>query len=128
MLVPYNLPTCRDLSNAAIYGSNAPDHMNKPETDSDDEVEIIVPETDNDRREALLRSNKNGDLEQLKSGSLWESFENDFIFDEQQKHSLQVANSFCSSDDASGSTSNKPSKAEGKRKVLDFEDDDDDIG
>ncbi|KAH0585113.1 hypothetical protein H2248_008374 [Termitomyces sp. 'cryptogamus'] len=94
--------------------SSAPDHVSETETDSDhEEVEIV--ETNNDRREALLTSNENEDLEQLKSGSLWESFENDFVF-EPQIHSAQVSSSVCGFDIASGST-NRPLKAECKRKM-----------
>ncbi|KAG5350886.1 hypothetical protein C0989_008920 [Termitomyces sp. Mn162] len=100
--------------------SSAPDHVSETETDSDhEEVEIV--ETNNDRREALLTSNENEDLEQLKSGSLWESFENDFVF-EPQIHSAQVSSSVCGFDIASGST-NRPLKAECKRKMPVSDDD-----
>ncbi|KAG6879883.1 hypothetical protein C0992_010236 [Termitomyces sp. T32_za158] len=106
-----------------VNSSNAPDRTGEPATDSDhDEVRIVASETDDDRREVLLRSNKDEDLKQLKSGSLWESFEfeSDFVFDEPQK----IKGSVCGLDVASCSTSSMPSKAEGKRKALDSEEDD----
>ncbi|KAG6885664.1 hypothetical protein C0993_011428 [Termitomyces sp. T159_Od127] len=106
----------------SLSSSNTTDHISEQESDSDhEEVEIVSPETDNDRREALLRTNKNEDLEQLKSGNLWESFVHDFVFDEPQKHSLQVTSSVCGLGVASGSTASISSKVKGKRKEPDSE-------
>ncbi|KAG6873952.1 hypothetical protein C0995_008991 [Termitomyces sp. Mi166 len=101
-----------------IFSSNASDRVGESETDSDKEVENVAAETDNDRREALLTSHRKEDLEQLKSGSLWESFEKDFVFDESQKHSTQMASSVCGLPVASSSTSRTLLKAKGKRKAV----------
>ena len=40
---------------------------------------MLIHETDSDRRQTLLRSEQNEDLQGLKSGTLWDFFQRDFI-------------------------------------------------
>ncbi|KAG6820942.1 hypothetical protein H0H93_009178 [Arthromyces matolae] len=89
------------------------------ESESDDDgLEDVVLETDQDRRETLLASDRKEDLEQLKSGCLWGSFEDDFDFNGTQKTTVPPAD-MC---DPTGKRQINL-KAEGKRKHEGLEND-----
>ncbi|KAG5650402.1 hypothetical protein H0H81_012368 [Sphagnurus paluster] len=58
--------------------------QSKSECGSDEEAEDNIPETDSDRRTTLMKSGINEDLDGLKSGTLWQHFEEDFNFNTSQ--------------------------------------------
>lgn len=49
------------------------------ETDSDGDEETLIYETDSERRQTLLSSEQNNDLQALKSGTLWDFLQKDVV-------------------------------------------------
>lgn len=84
-------------------------------SDSDEEKEIPIHETDSDRRQTLLSSEQSDDLQGLKSGILWNFFRQDFISGGQDASHVNE-----SPDDHdtgySGTSASGPSTSKGKRK------------
>jgi hypothetical protein len=100
-------PLLASTSNVASEGES--------ESDSDEEVEIPIHETDSDRRETLLSSEQNDDLQGLKSGTLWDFFQQDFITGRQgASHVNEVLDDHDTR--YSGNSTSGPSTTKGKRK------------
>ncbi|KAG5644381.1 hypothetical protein DXG03_008609 [Asterophora parasitica] len=103
------------------------------ETESDDEeIEKAAPETDNDRRQTLLTSESNDDLDDLKSSTLWEYFEKDLKFSSSKPgQSSRQPDAGCDLPSGSSSTHAagraSPSARNGKRKANDSGSDADDV-
>lgn len=74
----------------------------------------IITETDADRKQTLLATEKDEDLKNLHSGTSWKDFENDFIFTGRGRTNVVVI----SSDEESGPFS---ATMKGKRKADAFE-------
>ncbi|KAF8071982.1 WLM domain-containing protein [Lyophyllum atratum] len=111
----------------ASSSSSPPTNIDSETEDEVDEVEDAIPETDSDRRKTLLASELNDDLDELKSGILWESFENDFEFSGSQGQSSRDSDLGCDLPSGSGSTDTiGASTRKGKRKKYTSDDDDDD--
>ncbi|KAG6908328.1 hypothetical protein DXG01_005239 [Tephrocybe rancida] len=116
-------------SQAKTSSRTAPRHSDESETGSDDEEGVdVVPETDTDRREALLSSDKKEDWDVLKSGSLWEHFEKDFDFGGSQGRSPPEGDRARDSFVAPGTTNRALPVAKGKRKAHADSSEDDEVG
>ncbi|RDB25998.1 DNA-dependent metalloprotease WSS1 [Hypsizygus marmoreus] len=90
------------------------------ETESDDEdIVEIIPETDSDRRKTLLSSETNEYLPDLKSGSLWESFERDFDFNASRGEATHEDTSQgCDLPSQAGTTGTNPQAHNGKQNAT----------
>ncbi|GLB40459.1 putative WLM domain containing protein [Lyophyllum shimeji] len=99
------------------------------ETDSDvEEVEEAMPESDADRRKALLASEQNEGLDELKSGNLWGYFEKDFDFRESKGQSSTEPGLGCDLPSGSGAVGiSGASASKGKRRKYESDDDDDGV-
>ncbi|KAG6813909.1 hypothetical protein H0H92_005758 [Tricholoma furcatifolium] len=111
------------LQNQAKASSSSAPELDEWDTDSDDETRELVPESDSERRETLLTCGKE-DLVGLKSGDLWQDFREDFNFGGLQGRSSQATGHPPNKPSRSESADVTLSKAEGKRKAHDSDDDD----
>jgi hypothetical protein len=104
--VTWPSPTVASTSNVSPEGEDV--------SDSDEDA-MPIPETDSDRRQTLLGSEQNEDLQGLKSGTLWDFFQRDFITGRQgASHVVEMPDDHDTR--LVGNNTSKPSISEGKRK------------
>lgn len=85
------------------------------DSDSDEEEAIPIHETDSERRQTLLGSEQTDDLQGLKSGTLWDFFQRDFITGRQgASHVDEIPDDHDTGYVGNGAS--KPATSKGKRK------------
>ncbi|KAF9069241.1 WLM domain-containing protein [Rhodocollybia butyracea] len=103
----------QSLASSSITPAILPPEANS-EVEDDGELEDagLIPETDSDRRKALLATQHDEDLDNLHSGKSWRGFEDDFVFTGQGRSDVI---------DISSDEESTGADAKGKRKASTIE-------